>query len=194
MWCSWKILCHTFFFFFNLRHRVKNTRVEAEAYNQLTNPFQVWPINKVSLWRIDCKQNAAGGCPVDVLFLMACEKLLFVLYARRYCDMLRGSPLQSRSHLHWEGKHIPLQSHTHTQKCSPHSGISPLPPVTTTKAAFRNANGQDFSTPCAVHALCPSLLLVFQLVIHLSRAFLSYLLTNFYLQCQIKVTSLFWIF
>lgn len=30
-----------FFFFFNLRHRVKNTRVEAEAYNQLTNPFQV---------------------------------------------------------------------------------------------------------------------------------------------------------
>lgn len=103
----------TLFFFFNLRHRVKNTQVEAEAYNQLTNPFQVWPINKVSLWRIDCKQNAAGGCPVDVLFLMACEKLLFVLYARRYCDMLRGSPLQSCSHLHWEGKHIPLQSHTH---------------------------------------------------------------------------------
>lgn len=95
------------FFFFNLRHRVKNTRVEAEAYNQLTNPFQVWPINKVSLWRIDCKQNAAGGCPVDVLFLMACEKLLFVLYARRYCDMLRGSPLQSCSHPHCS------QSHTH---------------------------------------------------------------------------------
>lgn len=103
----------TLFFFFNLRRRVKNTRVEAEAYNQLTNPFQVWPINKVSLWRIDCKQNAAGGCPVDVLFLMAREKLLFVLYARRYCDMLRGSPLQSCLHLHWEGKHIPLQSHTH---------------------------------------------------------------------------------
>lgn len=102
-----------------------------------------------------------------------------------------GAALCSPVRTYTEKENIFHCSHTHTQKCSPHSGISPLPPVTTTKAAFRNANGQDFSTPCAVHALCPSLLLVFKLVIHLSRAFLSYLLTNFYLQCQIKVTSLF---
>lgn len=139
MRCSWKILCHCYFFFlFYLRHGLKNVLVsrqlyyvEAEAHNQLTNPFQLWPINKVSLWRIDCKQNAVGRYPVDVTFLTDREKLLFVstiyyLYTCLYCDSVvgRATPLQSCSHLHREGKHNP-RLRAHTKVLTSHSNLSP---------------------------------------------------------------------
>ncbi len=180
--------------------------------NQMSDPSQLWPINLVSLWRISWEQNTVGWYPVDVLFLLACGELLFVstiyyLYTYLYCDTLPGQPFAQNAPAHtYTGREniFPLQSprlhahthtHTHTnlpQKCTPPTQCCPPPLVTTTQARFRDTSRQDLST--TLHMPYPSPPLSFNLLFLFFPSFLSLPLTTFCLQCQIKVTSSFWIF